>query len=122
MRRPNTRTVPPTKLHPVKEINMTTMPSTKPDPDSLALDATPFTHERVLVTTGSRSGLTISVAVHSTRLGQALGGARVWQYEHWTDAVADSLRLSAAMTLKNAAAGLNRGGGKSVIHLPMGTR
>jgi leucine dehydrogenase len=45
----------------------------------------------------------------------------MWQYENWTDAVADSLRLSAAMTLKNAAAGLNRGGGKSVIHLPIGT-
>jgi leucine dehydrogenase len=88
-------------------------------PDSLS--TIPFTHERVLITTGPRSGLVISVAVHSTKLGQALGGARVWQYENWTDAVADSLRLSAAMTLKNAAAGLNRGGGKAVIHLPMGT-
>lgn len=88
-----------------------------PDPLSII----PFEHERVLITTGPRSGLVISVAVHSTKLGQALGGARVWQYENWTDAVADSLRLSAAMTLKNAAAGLNRGGGKSVIHVPMGT-
>ncbi|HEU4808733.1 MAG TPA: Glu/Leu/Phe/Val dehydrogenase dimerization domain-containing protein [Homoserinimonas sp.] len=100
---------------------MTIQPSTKPDTQSPALSTIPFTHERVLVTTGARSGLTISVAVHSTKLGQALGGARVWQYENWTDAVADSLRLSAAMTLKNAAAGLNRGGGKSVIYLPMGT-
>ena len=81
----------------------------------------PFTHERVFVTTGERSGLVISVAVHSTKLGQALGGAHVWQYENWTEAVADSLRLSAAMTLKNAAAGLNRDGGKSVIYLPIGT-
>ncbi|MEO7146678.1 MAG: Glu/Leu/Phe/Val dehydrogenase dimerization domain-containing protein [Terrimesophilobacter sp.] len=86
-----------------------------------SLSTIPFTHERVLITTGPRSGLVISVAVHSTRLGQALGGARVWQYENWTDAVADSLRLSGAMTLKNAAAGLNRGGGKAVIHVPMGT-
>lgn len=85
------------------------------------LASNPFTHERVLITTGVRSGLVISVAVHSTKLGQALGGARVWHYENWADAVADSLRLSAAMTLKNAAAGLNRGGGKSVIHLPVGT-
>jgi len=85
------------------------------------LTTVPFTHERVLVTTGSRSGLTIIVAVHSTVLGQALGGARVWQYPDWTDALADALRLSAAMTLKNAAAGLPRGGGKSVIHLPLGT-
>ncbi len=97
------------------------MTLTQPSPSLEALVGIPFTHERVLITTGARSGLTISVAVHSTRLGQALGGARVWQYANWTDAVADSLRLSAAMTLKNAAAGLNRGGGKSVIYLPMGT-
>jgi leucine dehydrogenase len=85
------------------------------------LAAIDFTHERVLISTGPRSSLTMSVAVHSTRLGQALGGARVWQYSDWTEAVADSLRLSAAMTLKNAAAGLGRGGGKSVIYLPVGT-
>ena len=87
--------------------------------DSLA--QIPLSHENVLITTGERSGLMITVAVHSTRLGQALGGARLWQYASWTDAVADALRLSAAMTLKNAAAGLNRGGGKSVIYLPLGT-
>lgn len=90
---------------------------TSPDPTS----PVPFTHECVLVATGARSGLTIIVAVHSTKLGQALGGARLWQYESWTDALADALRLSAAMTLKNSAAGLARGGGKSVIYLPMGT-
>ena len=78
-------------------------------------------HERVLITRGPRSGLTIIVAVHSTRLGQALGGARLWRYGHWTDALADALRLSQAMTLKNAAAGLARGGGKSVIAIPSGT-
>ncbi len=98
------------------------MTLTQPSPSLDALVGTPFTHERVLITTGIRSGLVITVAVHSTRLGQALGGARMWQYENWTDAVADALRLSAAMTLKNAAAGLNHGGGKSVIHLPLGTR
>lgn len=78
-------------------------------------------HERVLITRGPRSGLTIIVAVHSTRLGQALGGARLWRYGHWTDALADALRLSQAMTMKNAAAGLARGGGKSVIAIPPGT-
>jgi leucine dehydrogenase len=90
---------------------------TSPDP----ISTVPFTHERVLVTTGPRSGLIITVAVHSTRLGQALGGARIWQYDNWTDALADALRLSAAMTLKNSAAGLQRGGGKAVIFLPKGT-
>jgi len=77
-------------------------------------------HERVLITRGPRSGLTIIVAVHSTVLGQALGGARLWRYEHWTDALGDALRLSQAMTMKNAAAGLARGGGKSVVAIPAG--
>jgi leucine dehydrogenase len=97
------------------------MTLTQPSPSLDAPAAQPFTHERVLITTGPRSGLTIIVAVHSTRLGQALGGARMWQYPSWTDALGDALRLSAAMTLKNAAADIGRGGGKSVIHLPIGT-
>lgn len=80
-----------------------------------------FTHERVEVITGRRSGLMITVALHSSVLGSALGGARMWTYPHWTDALGDALRLSAAMTLKNAAAGLDAGGGKSVICLPPGT-
>jgi len=80
-----------------------------------------FTHERVEVTTGRRSGLVITVALHSSALGPALGGARLWTYPHWSDAVADALRLSSAMTLKNAAAGLDAGGGKSVLCLPPGT-
>ena len=79
-----------------------------------------LTHERVEVTTGPRSGLVITVALHSSALGSALGGARLWTYPHWSDAVGDALRLSAAMTLKNAAAGLDAGGGKSVICLPPG--
>ncbi len=59
--------------------------------------------------------------LHSSVLGSALGGARLWTYPSWTDALGDALRLSAAMTLKNAAAGLDAGGGKSVIGLPEGT-
>ena len=79
-----------------------------------------FTHERVEVMTGRRSGLFIAVALHSSVLGSALGGARLWNYPHWSDALGDALRLSAAMTLKNAAAGLDAGGGKSVIGLEAG--
>jgi leucine dehydrogenase len=86
-----------------------------------ALPLPDFTHERVEVITGRRSGLFIAVALHSSVLGSALGGARLWTYPSWTDALGDALRLSAAMTLKNAAAGLDAGGGKSVIGLPVGT-
>lgn len=79
-----------------------------------------FTHERVEVITGPRSGLFIAVALHSSVLGSALGGARLWTYPHYSDALGDVLRLSEAMTLKNAAAGLDAGGGKSVIRLEPG--
>ncbi|MBO1770846.1 Glu/Leu/Phe/Val dehydrogenase dimerization domain-containing protein [Agrococcus sp. TF02-05] len=79
-----------------------------------------FSHERVLTSMGARSGLVITVALHSSALGPALGGCRMWSYPTWADGQADALRLSAAMTLKNAAAGLDAGGGKSVIALPMG--
>lgn len=91
-------------------------------PSAIHLDSIPFDHEQVILATGRRSGLPIIVAVHSTALGQALGGARMWSYPHWTDALTDALRLSEGMTLKNAAAGLARGGGKSVVCLPMGAK
>lgn len=78
-------------------------------------------HETLHVVRGRRSGLTISIAVHSTVLGPALGGCRVWTYDSWQEAVADSLRLAEGMTLKNAAAGLHRGGGKAVVYVPRGT-
>ncbi|SMQ57680.1 Glu/Leu/Phe/Val dehydrogenase family protein [Agreia sp. VKM Ac-1783] len=79
-----------------------------------------FDHERVTTVVGERSGATITVALHSSRLGPALGGCRLWNYDSWLDGVVDALRLSSAMTLKNAAAGLNAGGGKSVIALRRG--
>ncbi|MCD1268688.1 Glu/Leu/Phe/Val dehydrogenase family protein [Microbacterium sp. MEC084] len=83
---------------------------------------TPFEHEHLSVVTGRRSGLVIAVAVHSTVLGPALGGCRVWNYPSWQDAVDDALRLSQGMTFKNALAGLDAGGGKAVIHLPIDER
>jgi len=78
----------------------------------------PFEHERVVVTRGERTGLTIIIAVHSTALGQAAGGCRMWRYASWRDGLDDALRLSMAMTWKSALAGLPLGGGKSVIALP----
>lgn len=83
---------------------------------------TGFTHEHLNVSTGPRSGLTIIIAVHSTVLGPALGGCRVWNYGSWDEAVADALRLSSGMTSKNALAGLAAGGGKSVIALAPGQK
>jgi leucine dehydrogenase len=72
-------------------------------------------HELVVEVAGVRSGLAITVALHSTTLGPALGGCRLWAYRDGFAARQDALRLSAAMTLKNAVAGLDAGGGKGVI-------
>jgi leucine dehydrogenase len=72
-------------------------------------------HEELLVKRGSRTGEYVIVAVHSTLLGPALGGARLWRYRTPGDAIADALRLSEAMTYKAAAAGLDLGGGKAVL-------
>jgi leucine dehydrogenase len=76
-----------------------------------------FDHERVTLLTGARSGVTIIVAVHSTALGQAVGGCRLWRYDGWQDGLVDALRLSRAMTLKSALAHLPFGGGKTVVAL-----
>jgi leucine dehydrogenase len=75
-------------------------------------------HEHLLVARGRRSGAHTIIAVHSTTLGPALGGCRIWHYPDLDAAVDDALRLSAAMTLKAAVAGLPLGGGKAVIRLP----
>ncbi|GII65035.1 leucine dehydrogenase [Sphaerisporangium krabiense] len=79
-------------------------------------------HEQVLIRRGPRSGLPMILAVHSTALGPAAGGLRLWNYPDWRDGLADALRLSAAMTLKFAVAGLDSGGGKTVVALPQGAR
>ena len=72
--------------------------------------------ERVLV--ARREGYHGIVAVHSTVLGTALGGTRLWRYASEAGALDDALRLSRGMTYKNALAGLDAGGGKSVILAP----
>ena len=61
------------------------------------------------------SGLKAIIAIHDTTLGPALGGTRMWTYESEEEAIKDALRLARGMTYKNAAAGLNLGGGKAVL-------
>lgn len=58
------------------------------------------------------------VCVHSTRLGPGAGGTRMKVYAAPHDALRDGLRLSSAMTRKNAVAGLPLGGGKAVLAVP----
>jgi len=79
-------------------------------------------YEELRVLSGPRSGVTIAIAVHSTVLGPALGGARMWHYDSPGDGIEDALRLARAMTFKAAAAGLPLGGGKGVICAPTPAR
>jgi leucine dehydrogenase len=79
-----------------------------------------FDHEELVVRAGPRSGITIVIAVHSTRLGGAMGACRTWRYPTRAAAVQDALRLSESMTYKAAAAGVDAGGGKSVLCLAPG--
>ena len=74
-----------------------------------------YGHEEVVFARDEKTGLKTIIAVHSTVLGPAVGGTRVWNYDTEDDALYDVLRLSRGMTLKNAAAGLKLGGGKAVI-------
>ena len=75
-------------------------------------------HERVCFHHDEKTGLRAIVAIHSTNLGNALGGTRRWYYNTEEDGLYDVLRLSAGMTYKAACANLPMGGAKSVILLP----
>ena len=72
-------------------------------------------HELVLFGHDAPTGLRAIIAIHSTMLGPAAGGCRMWPYATTAEAVADVLRLSRGMSYKNAMAELPLGGGKAVI-------
>ena len=66
----------------------------------------------------SESGLRAIVAIHSTRLGPAIGGCRIRTYPTEAEAIDDVTRLGQGMSYKAAHAGVPHGGGKSVILAP----
>jgi leucine dehydrogenase len=72
-------------------------------------------HEQVVFGYDAATGMRAIIAVHSTTLGPAAGGCRLWPYASTSEAVADVLRLSRGMSYKNAMADLKFGGGKAVI-------
>jgi leucine dehydrogenase len=72
-------------------------------------------HEQVVTCFEPSCGYHGIIAIHDTTLGPALGGTRYWHYASFDEALTDVLRLSRGMTYKAAVAGLNLGGGKSVI-------
>jgi len=72
-------------------------------------------HEQVVFVADAAVGLRAVIAVHSTALGPSLGGVRFHRYDTDADVLEDALRLSEAMSLKAAMAGLHQGGGKAVV-------
>lgn len=72
-------------------------------------------HEQVVFCNDKDTGLRAIIGVHSTVLGPALGGTRMWNYTTEWEALNDVLRLSRGMTYKAAITGLDLGGGKAVI-------
>jgi leucine dehydrogenase len=72
-------------------------------------------HEQLVICNDTSAGYRGIIAIHSTTLGPALGRTRFWNYATDEEAIVDALPLAPGMTYKNAVAGLNLGGGKSVI-------
>lgn len=72
-------------------------------------------YEQIVYCHEPASGLRGIIVIHNTTLGPALGGIRMRPYASEAEALEDVLRLARAMTYKAAVAGLDLGGGKSVI-------
>lgn len=72
-------------------------------------------HEEVAFFHFPKVGLKAIVAIHNTVLGPALGGCRMRLYEDESQALEDAMRLAEGMTYKSSLAGLDLGGGKSVL-------
>lgn len=71
--------------------------------------------QSVHIATDARVGMRLIIAIHSTILGPAAGGLRMWAYAGEEEAIDDALRLARGMTYKYAAAGVDMGGGKAVL-------
>ena len=74
-----------------------------------------YGHENLFLCQDEKADFMAVIAIHSTVLGPAMGGTRVWNYESELDAIEDALRLSRGMTYKYSAAGMNYGGAKAVV-------
>src|SRR5918994_4717059 len=74
-----------------------------------------YKFKKVILCNDTDVGLRAIIAIHSTALGPAAGGLRMWTYASEEEAIMDALRLGRGMTYKYAAAGVNLGGGKAVI-------
>lgn len=74
-----------------------------------------YSFKKLQLVNDTATGLRAVIAIHSTALGPATGGLRMWTYANEQEAILDALRLARGMTYKYAAAGVDLGGGKAVI-------
>ncbi len=72
-------------------------------------------YEKVLKVSDKKSGMSGIICIHSTAMGPALGGIRIYPYGNFDEALTDAMRLAKGMTYKSAIAESGWGGGKSVI-------
>ena len=72
-------------------------------------------YEEVYKVHDSTVGLIGVIAIHSTKIGPAVGGCRIFPYPSFDDALLDALRLSKGMTQKSLLMDGAIGGGKGVI-------
>jgi leucine dehydrogenase len=74
-----------------------------------------YQYEQVVLCHEPYTNLRAIICIHNTTLGPALGGIRMWPYQNEREAIVDAMRLARGMTFKAAVAGLNLGGGKTVV-------
>ena len=74
-----------------------------------------YQYEQIVMCHEPYTGLKAIICIHNTTLGPALGGIRMWPYQNEREAIVDAMRLARGMTFKAAVAGLNLGGGKTVV-------
>src|SRR6266700_2976348 len=98
-----------------RALSLTSPNTAKEDASALFALLEEHEHEQVSLCYEPSSGYRGSIVIHDSTLGPALGGTRFWSYKSDREALIDCLRLARGMTYKAAVAGLNLGGGKSVI-------
>ena len=96
-------------------IKITDIQETQTSNNPIIREMNEMGHEQVVFCQDQETGLKAIIAIHSTALGPALGGTRMWNYKNELEALNDVLRLSRGMTFKASISGLNLGGGKAVI-------
>jgi leucine dehydrogenase len=72
-------------------------------------------HEQLAFFYDEETKLRVVVSIHSTTLGPAMGGTRMWDYSSEEECVSEALRLSELMTYQSALSGADFGGGQAIL-------